>query len=67
MKHRVAPYRFISFHFKLLLKCVLGFVFVINVSIPICGSETFIFSYTMTYLFYTNLMVQFSQQAKYFA
>lgn len=46
---------------------MLGFVFIINVSIPACGSETFIFSYTMTYLFYTNLMVQFSQQAKYFA
>lgn len=46
---------------------MLGFVFVINVSISTCGSETFIFNYMMTYLFYTNLMVQFSQQAKYFA
>lgn len=67
MKHSVAPYRFISFPFKLLLKCMLDFVFIINVSIPTCGSEAFIFSYMMTYLFYTNLMVQFSQQAKYFA
>lgn len=46
---------------------MLGFVFLINVSIPICGSETFIFSFMITYLFYTNLTVQFSQQAKYFA
>lgn len=46
---------------------MLVFVFIINVSIPTCGLETFIFSYRMTYLFYTNLMVQFSQQAKYFA
>lgn len=45
---------------------MLDFFFVINVSIPTCGLETFIFSY-MTYLFYTNLMVHFSQQAKYFA
>lgn len=67
MKEDVVLYRFISSHIKRLLKCIRGFVFLINVSIPTCGSETFILGYMMTYLFYTNLIVQFSQQTKYFA
>lgn len=46
---------------------MIGFVFVINVSIPTCGSEAFILGYMMADLFNTNLIVQFSQQAKYFA